>query len=275
MSESTLYIIDAAAFVHAAYHARADMAAKIFAAQVERLIERKQPTHVALAGDAPGPTFRHELFPDYKRGRAEKRTEMERADVAEQMMLARRYTEELARWVQASGFEADDVAASLVALAEEEGARAVVVCKDKDFVQLVSPRCSLWNGEYGDKSQATDEANAGERLGVSPALAVDYLAMVGDAVDGVPGIRNVGPVGALKALSEFGSLEAAVASAEAYARNRAATAPGDSLWSDERKLWSALAGAREQAELMRRLVRLRRDAPLGIDSLDALRCPAP
>lgn len=116
------------------------------------------------------------------------------------------------RHVAVTGWEADDVIGTLAVRAAAAGLQAVIVSGDKDFHQLVAPGVALLNpgrgGPAGVDEQWVDESNGSERLGVLPSQVVDYLALVGDSSDNVPGVKGIGDKGAQKLLAEWGSLDA-------------------------------------------------------------------
>src|SRR5262249_51884382 len=123
------------------------------------------------------------------------------------------------------GFEADDVIGTLATTAVARGLRTVIVSGDKDFHQLVGPGIALLNPGRGGPAAVeehwVDEGNANERLGVGPARVVDYLALVGDSSDNVPGVKGVGEKTALELIERFGDLEAIIAHASEISNKRA------------------------------------------------------
>jgi len=114
--------------------------------------------------------------------------------------------------VEKAGFEADDIMATMAAQAQKEGYDAVLVTGDKDVLQLVGPGIRVFNPS---KQSWMDPPQVEERLGVGPGAVVDYLSIIGDASDNVPGVRGIGPVGAVKLLKQFGSVGAAIKAAKA------------------------------------------------------------
>ena len=175
-----------------------------------RLREKHRPDYLAWVNDA-GDSFRTELYAEYKSTR-------EKLDDQLQVEFDRsveRINDLLAAFripmITLPGYEADDVIGTLAALGVERGYQVVVVSGDKDFYQLIRPGVALLNPGRGGPAAVdelwVDESNAAERLGVPPAQVVDYLALVGDSSDNVPGVKGIGPKGAVDLLSEFGSLE--------------------------------------------------------------------
>jgi DNA polymerase-1 len=218
-----------------------------------RLREKYRPDYLAWVHDA-GDSFRTELFPEYKSTREkldeELQAEFDRSvERIEQLLEAFRVPV-----VSVEGYEADDVIGTLTRLGVERGWQVVVVSGDKDFYQLIGPQVALLNPGRGGPGavdeQWVDETNAAERLGVPPSKVVDYLALVGDSSDNVPGVRGIGPKGAVGLLEEFGSLDAILARHEEVKAKRAR---------------EALAVSADNARLSRQLVTIKRDVPVELD----------
>src|SRR5439155_3872785 len=161
------------------------------------------------------------------------------------------------------GFEADDVIGTLATAASVRGLEVVIVSGDKDFYQLIAPGIALLNPGRGGPAAVeehwVDQANAGERLGVPPERVVDYLALVGDSSDNVPGVKGVGDKTALELLKSFGDLDAILASADRIPGKRAR---------------EAVQQYADLARLSRELATIRRDVPLPLD-LERLRVRPP
>ncbi len=218
-----------------------------------RLTAKHRPEYVAWVHDA-GTSFRHERFPEYKATR-EKLDEALQQDfdrsLARIEALLRAFRIAL---VAVDGYEADDVIATLADKAAAAALEVVIVSGDKDFYQLIGPRVSLLNpgrgGPAAVEEQQVTTANAAERLGVPPGQTVDYLALVGDAADNVPGVRGVGEKTAQKLLQEYGSLDAVLTNAGQVAA---------------RRVREALLADADRARLSRELVTLQRDVPVALD----------
>ncbi|HEY6853260.1 MAG TPA: 5'-3' exonuclease H3TH domain-containing protein, partial [Gemmatimonadales bacterium] len=179
-----------------------------------RLLEKHRPEYVAWVHDI-GESFRHQRYPQYKATR-EKLDEQLQQDFDRSVQ---RITEVLDAFhmpvLGVEGFEADDVIGTLAGEAARRGLRAVIVSGDKDFHQLVGPSVVLLNPGRGGPAAVeehwVDESNAAERLGVAPERVVDYLALVGDTSDNVPGVKGVGEKTALELLKTYGDLDAVLA----------------------------------------------------------------
>lgn len=177
---------------------------------IQRLLEKHKPDYLAWVHDS-GLSFRHETYPAYKATR-EKLTEELQADFDRGMdricQLLEAYRIPI---VSLPGFEADDVIGTLVSKGLEKNINVVVVSGDKDFQQLVRPGVWLLNpgrgGPAGVEEHWVGMENAAERLGVPPEFVVDYLALVGDSSDNVPGVKGIGDKTACELVSKYGSLE--------------------------------------------------------------------
>jgi DNA polymerase-1 len=220
---------------------------------LHRLFEQYRPQFVAWVNDS-GSSFREEIYPEYKATRDKLDDELQ-----EDFNRSLERIEELLRaWrvplVTLEGYEADDVLGSLAAEGRKAGLDVVIVSGDKDFYQLIGPGVSLLNpgrrGPSGIEEHWVDESNADERLGVPPNRVIDYLALVGDSSDNVPGVRGVGDKTARKLIEQFGDLDSILA--------RAAEVTG-------KRAREALLREADQARLSRDLVTLRTDLPITFD----------
>jgi len=174
---------------------------------LKRLLASEDSPYVVVVFDAPGKTFRHQLYSDYKANRPPMPTEL------------KVQIEPLFEVIRAMGFpliiesdvEADDVIGTLTHLAQAQGFQVVISTGDKDMAQLVNEQVSLVN-TMTDK--VMDVQGVVDKFGVLPEQIIDYLALMGDTVDNIPGIPKVGPKTAAKWLNEFQTLEHVIASAE-------------------------------------------------------------
>ena len=227
-----------------------------------RLREKYAPEYVAWVNDA-GSSFREERYPDYKSTREKLDDELQ----ADFDRSVERIGELLAAFriplVTVPGYEADDVIATLAVKAIGRDLQAVIVSGDKDFYQLIAPGVALLNpgrgGPAGVEETWVDERNASERLGVAPSQVVDFLALVGDSSDNIPGVKGVGEKGAQKLLAEYGNLDTILAHAGEVSAKRTREA--------------LLAGA-DNARLSRELVTIQRDVPVELD-LGAMKAGEP
>jgi len=214
-----------------------------------RIRETLEPDYLAVVFDA-GMSDREKAYPEYKATREKMPEELE-ASLPRIRQLVAGFRDEV---VELEGFEADDVIGTLARKAKQAGIETVIVSGDKDFYQLVGPGVHLLNpgrgGSTGVAAEWVDERNASERLGVPPAQVVDYLALIGDSSDNVPGAPGIGPKTALQLLEQFGSLDAILERVEEVSQKRAR----ESLRQHE-----------AQVRLSRQLVTIREDLPVELD----------
>lgn len=266
-AEDVLYVVDLSGYVFRAYHALAPLTSPTgepthavygTVTMVERLLRQRRPRRLAVAMDSRTPSFRKEIFPDYKANRA-----APPEDLQIQFPRIAAVMEALALPIlQQDGLEADDLVATAVRLARERGLRVVIVSADKDLMQLVGEDVVQWDTM---RDRVVGPAEVRERFGIEVAQLGDLLALMGDSSDNIPGVPSIGPKTARDLLLEHGSLEGLYAGVDRVSRA---------------KLREALLTHREQAWLSRRLVSLRGDAPVdpdlerlrpGLPDLDRLR----
>jgi DNA polymerase-1 len=220
---------------------------------IQRLLERHRPEHLIWVHDS-GLSFRHETYPAYKATR-EKLTEELQADFDRGMKriiaLLDAYRIPI---VSLRGYEADDVIGTLARKGVERGMNVVVVSGDKDFQQLVRPDVWLLNpgrgGPAGVEEHWVSMENASERLGVPPEHVTDYLALVGDSSDNVPGVRGIGDKTACELVNQYGDLENILAHAAEIPKKR----PREALLEHA-----------DNARLSKQLVTIRDDLEMELD----------
>ncbi|MBI4502088.1 MAG: DNA polymerase I, partial [Gemmatimonadetes bacterium] len=268
-SQPRLFLIDGYALIYRAFYAmmgrplrttRGENTSAIWGITnfLLRLLEEHHPSHVAWIHDA-GTSFRHQAFPDYKQTRQkldeELQQDFDRSLERIETLLAGLNI----RLIELEGYEADDVIGTLAVQATAQGVPVVIVSGDKDFYQLIRPGVTLLNpgrgGAAAIEEHWVDESNAAERLGVAPERVVDYLALVGDSSDNVPGVRGIGDKTARSLIATYGDLESILAHAPEVSNKRAR---------------EALQQDAEKARLSRELVTIRCDVPVQLD-LAALR----
>ncbi len=175
---------------------------------LRRLLADYRPDYLAVVFDAPGKTFRHEQFADYK----VHRPPMDPLLIQQIEPLHACIRALGLPLLQVGGVEADDVIGTLTHQATAKGLPVLIVSGDKDLTQLVGERVRMLDTM---KNLVTDVAGVEQKFGVPPALIVDWLALVGDTSDNIPGVPGVGPVNAAKWLRQYGSLDALIADAAA------------------------------------------------------------
>lgn len=258
-----IFLVDAMAFAFRSFHAikttltdpegRPTNAVYGFTRILMKLLREHNPSHIAVVFDAPGPTFRDELFPEYKATRRETPPELKEQfprmhDVVRDMSLP---------LLCVPGVEADDVIGTLARRAEEAGMEAVLVSGDKDLLQLLSERVRMFDPGKGEDGVWYGPEEVRERFGTDPAHVVDALALIGDTADNVPGVRGIGDKTAQKLMAQYGSLEGL------YARL-------DDLKGKQRE---NLESDRDQAFKSRVLVTIKTDVDLPEDIPGLVRTP--
>lgn len=206
---STIYLIDGSGYIFRAFYAIRPLSTRtglptnaIYGVlhMLMKLLKSVTPTHAAVVFDTKEPSFRKALYNDYKANRAAPPDLL-----VPQFPFFPRVAQSLGLQVlMEPGFEADDVIGTLAKRFATDGHDVIIVTGDKDFMQLVGPRISLWDTMKETRSRAP-EVRA--RFGVDPAQVIDVLGLAGDASDNVPGVKGVGEKTAMKLIAEWGSLE--------------------------------------------------------------------
>jgi DNA polymerase-1 len=211
----TLLLVDGSSYLYRAYHALPDLrtaageptgAIRGFVGMLKVLREQVPADYLACVFDARGRTFRDDIYAEYKANR----TAMP-DDLTRQIGPIHEVVDALG-WpiLEIEGIEADDVIGILARQAEDQGWRTVISTGDKDLAQLVTEHVELVNTM---SNEMLDIAGVREKFGVAPQQIVDYLTLVGDSVDNVPGVEKVGPKTAAKWLQQYGSLDGVIAAA--------------------------------------------------------------
>lgn len=260
-AKPVLYLIDATATIHRAYHAIRGLSTSAglptnavfgFTRMLIKLLQDWSPEYIALCFDSKGKTFRHEMYPDYK---------ATRPPMPEDMRVQLSYIREVAEGfrlpvIELPGFEADDLIGTLAARAEKAGFSVVMVTGDKDFIQLVTGTVTIWD-PMKDKVTTLEEVR--KTFALEPGQIVDVMGFSGDTSDNVPGVPGIGPKTALSLIQAFGSMF------RVYERiDEIASA------SVRRKL----SAHRDQAFLSRSLVTIQTDVPLSV-RLEDFKIPPP
>ena len=218
----TLLLVDGSSYLYRAFHALPDLrnkqneptgAIQGVLNMLRRLHKDYPADYSACVFDAKGKTFRDDIYPEYKANRAsmpdDLRVQIEPLHAAIQAM----------GWplIVEDGVEADDVIGALAKQAEREGVRVIISTGDKDISQLVNDHVTVINtmrDAFRKTDEVLDAAGVEAKFGIPPSLMVDYLILIGDSSDNVPGVEKVGPKTAVKWLKQYGSLENIVAHAD-------------------------------------------------------------
>ena len=215
MVDRTLLLVDGSSYLYRAYHALPDLrgpggvptgAIRGVVSMMKLLREQYPAAHGACVFDDKGKTFRDDWYPEYKATRTAMPSDL--ALQIEPIVEAVR----LLGWpvLSVPGIEADDAIGTISCMAAKGGFRVVISTGDKDLAQLVGDNVTLINTM---SNETLDVAGVAAKFGVPPERIVDYLALIGDSVDNVPGVDKVGPKTAVKWLAEHGSLDAVIAAA--------------------------------------------------------------
>jgi DNA polymerase-1 len=249
----TLYIIDGHAHIYAAYYApmkqrltspsgEPTKASYIFTMAVLGLLDKQKPDMLVVAMDSAAPTFRSDLFADYKAHRPPMPDDMPvQVQRIEQILEAMRIPV-----LRLDGFEADDIIGTVATKAAAEGIDVFICSKDKDILQVLDSRVRAFDMKTG---KVTDSAVMKAEMGIEPTQIVDCLALEGDAVDNVPGVPLIGAKTARELIHKYGSLDNLYAHIDEIAGKR-----GENL-----------RHSKEQAYVSRRLVTLDCDVPVKMD----------
>ena len=261
MNEKSLYLIDGHALAYRAYYALVKTpltnskgiptgAVYGFANYLLRLIETYGCPYMAVVMDSSKPTFRHEAYPLYKANRQQ---------MPEDLRLQMPYINELIsafniNIVKQDGLEADDLIAVLTQKAAENGFNVFLVTKDKDLMQLVGPNVSMLAPEGTGVFQTFGPDEVFAKMGIKPEQIVDYLALIGDSSDNIPGVPGIGPKSAIKIL-EIAGVDQILANPEAF---------------ESHKLISKVGEFREQLAISKMLATLKTDVDVNFE-IDGLK----
>jgi DNA polymerase-1 len=245
----TVFLIDGSSYIYRAFFAIAHLsnskgfptnAIYGFTNMLLKVLREKGAEYAAIAFDAPGPTFRHEVFGEYKANRPSMPE-----DLRVQVPHIKEVVSALGLPVlEKEGYEADDLIATLARKLEREGVETVIVSGDKDLLQLVSSHVTMYDS-MKDKTFQVPEVK--ERFGVSPDKVVEVMGLMGDTSDNIPGVPGIGPKTAGQLIEEFGSIEELLKNVDKV---------------KNAKVRASLDRHAEQARLSRELATLDSDAPL-------------
>jgi DNA polymerase I len=261
MKQEVVYLLDGSSYVHRAYHAIRNLsnsrglptnAVFGFSRMILKLLEEKNPSYLAVVLDAKGPTFRHEIYKDYKATRPPMPE-----DLQVQIPFIRKIVAAMnVKLIEKEGYEADDVIATLARLGQEHGHGVVVISGDKDFRQILSPTVSLWDTM---KDSLLDYHAFVEKYGVKPEQMIDVMGLSGDLSDNIPGVKGIGEKTALNLVKQFGSLDEVLRRVDEVKTDR---------------LKRILKEDRDKALLSKELVRIDRFVPVE-ESVEDLRVGVP
>lgn len=253
-----LFLLDAYALIYRAYYAFIKnprinskglntSAILGFVNTLEEVLNKEQPSHIGIAFDPAGPTFRHEAYEQYK---------AQREETPEGIRTAVPYIKDIIRAyripiLEVPGYEADDVIGTLARQADARGVDTFMMTPDKDYGQLVTEHVKMYRPKYGDKEfEVLGVEEVKEKYGLSsPAQVIDMLGLMGDSADNIPGCPGVGEKTATKLIQQFGSIENLLAG------------------TDQLKgaLKTKIENNREQIEFSKFLATIKTDVPIELD----------
>ena len=251
----TIYLIDGTAYIHRAYHAIRGLANSKglptnaifgFTRMLMKLMEDRKPEYVGMFFDAKGPTFRHAMYADYKANRP---------PMAEDMAVQIPYIKEVTAAfnlpiIEMQGYEADDLIGTLARIAENKGFTVVMVTGDKDFMQLVTEKSSIWDPM---KESTIDLPSIQEKFGIKPDQMIDVQGLSGDTADNIPGVPGIGQKTAVSLIKTYNSIQ------QLYEKLDTIT---------KKKQRENLENFKEQAFQSRKLVTIDTEVPITLDPAD-------
>ena len=250
--KATLYLVDGSSYIYRAFYGVRHLNTSTgiptnaiygFGTMLNRVLRERSPVYMAIALDAPGPTFRHDLSPDYKANRPRMPE-----DLSEQIPFIKRLITALGiPYVEIPGYEADDIIGTLATWASDQGADVVMLSGDKDLLQLVSSKVHMWDSM---KDEVFGPAEVEKRFGVPASQVVEVMGLAGDSGDNIPGVPGIGPKTAQRLIKEFGSIENLLSALSKISKEK------------ERKRLEAHS---EQAIMSRELAKIKCDVPLDKD----------
>lgn len=260
-----LFLIDGYALIYRSYFAfikrplvtsKGENVSAVFGVSrfLQKIMNEEKPDYLGFVMDR-GHSKRSELYPDYKATR-EKMPDDLRASLPRVRAIVEALNIPI---LELDNTEADDVIGTLTRLASEEDLNSIIVSGDKDFYQLINEKVHLLNPSSKLGTELVTEENATERLGIPPQQVIDYLALVGDSSDNVPGARGIGPKTALKLLEKYQTVENILEHKEEVSGKRAK---------------NALLNGEENVKLSKKLVTIDQHLPVDLD-LDALKLGLP
>ncbi|MEZ5359215.1 MAG: DNA polymerase I [Candidatus Zixiibacteriota bacterium] len=263
----TLYLVDGSALMYRAFYAfirnplinsKGEDTSATFGvvSSLLKIIREERPDYIGVIFDTKEPTFRHEMYDEYKATRAKMPSEMvaQIPRIHEAIKALNIVDYELA------GYEADDIMATLADVGADKGLDVFLVTSDKDMYQIINDRVQMYLPQKGSLPPIRMDAKAvKDKIGVTPEQVIEYMALIGDSSDNVPGIPGVGPKTALKLLEDFGNLDGVLENSEKIAA---------------KGIREKVLSNKDKALLSKKLVTIDRNVPVSI-SLDDMTAGQP
>jgi DNA polymerase-1 len=221
-----------------------------FLSSLTKLIEDEKPEYLAIIFDTKEPTFRHEIYPEYKATREKMPEEM----AAQFPRLINTLTRLNFIMLDKAGYEADDIIGTISSKYASEDLKVFIVSGDKDMAQLVNDHVFLYTlGKSNQPSEVIDKEKVIEKIGIKPEQVVDWLALMGDSSDNIPGIPKVGNKTAANILQEYHSIESLYENIDSY---------------KEGAIKHNLIQYKDQTDISRKLAMIHRDVPIDVSISD-------
>lgn len=263
-TQDTLYLLDSYGLIYRSYfafvsHPLTNKAGENVSAlygffrSLAMILKTYRPQYFLAAFDSRAPTFRHEWYPEYKATR-DKTPEDLHAQIPH---IEKILTTLGIACLRKDGFEADDIIATLARRAEKEGRRCVIISGDKDLAQLVGDFVSVLKPDKSEALAHCGIEEVKEHWGVAPVQMLDYLSLIGDSADNIPGVKGIGPKTAVKLLQDYGTLDSVYEHIDAI------------TGATQKKL----AAGKDSAYFSKKLITLAADVPIE-GTLEDYRCDA-
>ena len=251
-ADKKLYLIDGSSYIYRSFYAIRNLsnskgmptnAAYGFTSMLVKIMRDVNPEYIVMVFDMPAPTFRKELFNEYKANRKEMPDEL-KPQIAYIKEIARAYNIPVE---EKSGFEADDIIGTLAQKAEKEGFSVVIITGDKDLAQIVTDKITLWDTM---KETTTTLAEVKERFGATGENVTDVFALMGDASDNIPGVHGIGEKTAVELIKQFSTLDNLLKNVDQIKKEKL-----KQMLSDPANI--------EMAHLSKKLATIKTDLPYG------------
>lgn len=250
----SFYIVDGNGYIYRAFFALPKMnnskgmptnAIYGFTNMIRKLVNEEKPQYIAVCFDAKEKTFRHDSYQAYKIDRPQMAE-----DLQQQIPYIRKICEVMSiPIIQVPGWEADDVIATLMEQSKEQNMMGVIVTSDKDLLQLVDDSQDIYTLDPMKDYFVYDENAVQEKWGVKPDRIVEVLSIMGDSIDNIPGVKGIGPKGALELVQKFGTVEELLANLDRI---------------DKKAHRAKIEEFKDDLILSKNLIQLRRDVPVDI-----------
>ena len=256
MEKDTIFVLDAYGLIYRSYFAfiskpltnsRGENVSALFGffKSLHIILNEYKPKLFAVALDSKTPTFRHKMYPEYKATRNKTPDDLyTQIDKIEEILAAMKLP-----MIRQDGFEADDIIASVSARAKLEDRDCVIISGDKDLAQLIDGKTTMLKPGKVKAWEEFGRAEAESHWGIPPALMLDYLSLIGDTSDNVPGVKGIGPKTAVSLLEKYGSLDGVFEHTDGL----------------KGALKTKIEEGKEAALLSKELIKLRSDVPIEKD----------